>query len=57
MTCYINRMSNKRKQNEPKRRSAITEFMLFNLKGGPMRDRRVRRDKAKKHDYRISDNW
>lgn len=50
-------MTNKRKQNEPKRRSAITEFMLFNLKGGPMRDRRERRDKAKKHDYRNSDNW
>lgn len=50
-------MSNKRKQNDPKRRSAITEFMLFNLKGGPMRDRRFRREKAKKHEYRISDNW
>lgn len=57
MIWYINCMTNKRKQNEPKRRSAITEFMLFNLKGGPMRDRRERRDKAKKHDYRNSDNW
>ncbi len=50
-------MSNKRKQNEPKRRSAITEFMILNLKGGPMRDRRFRREKAKKHNYRNEDAW
>lgn len=41
----------------PKRRSAVTEFMLFNLKGGPMRDRRLRREKAKKNDYRNPNNW
>jgi hypothetical protein len=50
-------MSNKRKHNEPKRRSAITEFMILNLKGGPMRDRRFRREKAKSKDYRNSENW
>ena len=41
----------------PKPRSAITEFMILNLKGGPMRDRRFRREKAKKHDYRSEENW
>lgn len=41
----------------PKRRSAITEFMLLNMKGGAMRDRRDRRAKAKKHEYRNPDNW
>lgn len=46
-----------KKNAMPKRRSAVTEFMLFNLKGGPMRDRRFRREKAKKHEYRNPDNW
>lgn len=41
----------------PKRRSATTEFMILNQKGGPMRDRRFRREKAKKHDYRNPINW
>lgn len=50
-------MSNKRKQNEPKRRSAITEFMILHMKGDVMRDRRRRREKAKKYEYRILENW
>lgn len=47
----------KNKKPKPKQRSAITEFMLFNLRGGPMRDRRRRREKAGKNAYRNLENW
>jgi hypothetical protein len=51
-------MSNNKKNKKPlKHRSAIAEFMLFNLGGGAMRDRRKRRQKARKHDYRNPQNW
>lgn len=46
----------KPKKNK-KHRSPHAEFMIVNLGGGPLRDRRKRRIKAKKHDYRNPLNW